>query len=201
MNRSVYLAQKKSLNRIAILASGAGSNAANILEYFKNSNLVKVVLIATNNPNAGVLQFAKKFDVDSVVFDKTTFREGDGFLKELKSRDVDFIVLAGFLWKVPASLIQAFPDRIINIHPALLPKFGGKGMYGHHVHEAVHEAGERESGITIHYVNEHYDEGKIIFQEKFDILPDDGPDEIEMKVRTLELKYFPSVIEATLLRV
>jgi phosphoribosylglycinamide formyltransferase 1 len=186
--------------RIAILASGAGSNAANILEYFKKSNRVKVVLIATNKPKAGVLQFAEKFGVESLVFDKTMFHDSEEFLSELKKRQVDFIILAGFLWKVPSSLIEAFPDRIINIHPALLPKFGGKGMFGHHVHEAVYQAREKESGITIHFVNEHYDEGKIIFQEKFVILPNDGPQEIENKVRTLEMKCFPEIIEATVTR-
>lgn len=182
--------------RLAILASGAGSNARNILQHFKESESVQVVLIATNNPNAGVLDIAKEYGVESVVFDKKTFLESDSFLHVLKESKVDFVVLAGFLWKVPEHVITAFPDRIINIHPALLPKFGGKGMYGHHVHQAVYDAGEKESGITIHYVNERYDEGKIIFQAKFEILPGYGPKEIEAGVRALEMEHFPLVLSS-----
>jgi phosphoribosylglycinamide formyltransferase-1 len=183
------------LIHIAILASGAGSNARNILEFFQNSQQVKIVLIATNNPKAGVLGIASEYEVDHLVFDKKSFLENASFLHELKERKVHYVVLAGFLLKIPQYMIDAFPHRIVNIHPALLPKFGGKGMYGHHVHEAVHAAGEKESGITIHFVNEHYDEGKIIFQKKFDILSDDGPAQIEQKVRALELQHFPAQLE------
>jgi phosphoribosylglycinamide formyltransferase-1 len=190
------LRKKFTVLNIAILASGAGSNARNILKYFQNSRQVRVVLIATNNPKAGVLGIASEFQVDQLVFDKKSFQESASFVHELKNRKVDYVILAGFLWKVPEYMIHAFPDRIINIHPSLLPKYGGKGMYGHHVHEAVHQACEKESGITIHFVNEHYDEGKIIFQARFDIESGDGPSGIERKVRDLEMKHFPEVLDA-----
>jgi phosphoribosylglycinamide formyltransferase-1 len=192
----LYLAKKIAVTRIAIFASGAGSNAANIIRYFHPSESVRVVLVATNNPHAGVLQIAREWEVESLVFDRSSFLQEETFLKELTCRKVDYVILAGFLWKVPEYLIRAFPNHIINIHPSLLPKFGGKGMYGHHVHEAVHKAEEKESGITIHYVNEHYDEGKIIFQARFDIEAGDGPEGIERKVRHLEMKHFPEVLDS-----
>ncbi len=184
--------------RLAILASGGGSNADNILNYFQNSDKVEVVLLACNKPGAGAFDVAKKWDVPSYALTKENFKESNDFLYFLQKLNVEWVILAGFLWKVPGALVEAFPQRIINIHPALLPNYGGKGMYGHFVHEAVHAAGEKESGITIHFVNEHYDEGAVIFQAKATIDPSDGPHEIEMKVRRLEIEHFPKVIDAIL---
>ena len=186
------------MKRIAILASGAGSNADNILNHFKHSNEVRVVLIASNKPDAGVLEVAKRHGVATYVLTKENFKEGSDFADDLSSLGVDMVVLAGFLWKVPPAFVQAFHQRIINVHPSLLPKFGGKGMFGHHVHEAVHAAGESESGITIHYVNEHYDEGAIIAQFKTALNPQDAASDIERKVRALELAHFPEVIQEVL---
>jgi phosphoribosylglycinamide formyltransferase-1 len=181
--------------KLAILASGGGSNADNIIRHFENSNDVEIVLLACNKQGAGAFDVAEKWDVPSMAIDKTNFKESDSFLNILKELHVDYIILAGFLWKVPENLVKAFDGRIINIHPALLPNYGGKGMYGHFVHEAVFAAKEKESGITIHWVNEHYDEGGIIFQAKAQIDETDGPHEIEMKVRALEMEHFPAVIE------
>lgn len=186
------------MKRIAILASGAGSNADNILNHFKHSNEVSVVLIASNKPGAGVLEVAKRHGVATYILTKENFKEGSDFADDLSSLGVDMVVLAGFLWKVPPAFVQAFHHRIINVHPSLLPKFGGKGMFGHHVHEAVHAAGESESGITIHYVNEHYDEGAIIAQFKTALNPQDAASDIERKVRALELAHFPEVIQEVL---
>jgi phosphoribosylglycinamide formyltransferase-1 len=178
---------------IAILASGAGSNAANIIQHFKNTS-VRVNLIACNNPEAGVFQIAKDNSIDSIVLTKENFKSSDQFVQELQKREIDFVILAGFLWLVPTNLVKAFEDRIINIHPALLPKFGGKGMYGHFVHEAVHLAQEVESGITIHLVNEEFDKGKILFQAKATV-ENCSASEIEQKVRALEIEHFPKAIE------
>ena len=178
---------------IAILASGAGSNAANIIQHFKNTS-VRVNLIACNNPEAGVFQIAKDNSIDSIVLTKENFKSSDQFVQELQKREIDFVILAGFLWLVPTNLVKAFEDRIINIHPALLPKFGGKGMYGHFVHEAVHLAQEVESGITIHLVNEEFDKGKILFQAKANV-EKCSASEIEQKVRALEIEHFPKAIE------
>ena len=186
------------MKRIAILASGAGSNADNILNHFKRSNEVSVVLIASNRPDAGVLEVAKRHGVATYILTKENFKEGSDFADYLASLGVDLVVLAGFLWKVPAVFVQAFHRRIINVHPSLLPKFGGKGMFGHHVHEAVHAAGEAESGITIHYVNEHYDEGAIIAQFKTALNPNDAVSDIERKVRALEMAHFPEVVQEVL---
>ena len=187
------------MKRIAILASGAGSNAANILDYFKSKDVAEVVLIASNKADAGVLKIATAHMIPTFILTKENFRESDAFIGELKSRQVDFIVLAGFLWKVPAAMVEQFPRHIINIHPSLLPKYGGKGMYGHFVHEAVHAANESESGITIHWVNEHYDEGAIIAQYRTQISINDSVTDIEHKVRTLEKMWFPKVIESVLI--
>jgi phosphoribosylglycinamide formyltransferase-1 len=184
--------------RLAILASGGGSNADNIMRHFEHSELAEVVLLACNKPGAGAFDVAAKWHVPSMSIDKSNFKESAIFLKKLQELQVDWVILAGFLWKVPAHLVKAFENRIINIHPALLPKYGGKGMYGHFVHEAVHAAGEKESGITIHFVNEHYDEGATIFQAKANVESTDGPHEIEMKVRSLEIAHFPRVIERVL---
>jgi phosphoribosylglycinamide formyltransferase-1 len=186
------------VKRIAILASGAGSNAANIIEYFKAKSTARVALIATNNPDAGVLQIAENCQIPTTLLTKENFRQSDEFIQLLKEMRIDFVVLAGFLWKVPAQMVQQLSGRIINIHPSLLPKYGGKGMYGHFVHEAVHEAHEMESGITIHWVNEHYDEGAIIAQYRTDISGGDTVTDIERKVRALEIEWFPKVLEEVL---
>lgn len=185
------------MKKIAILASGSGTNAEEIMKYFQQSPKGKVVVVASNKKDAFVLERAKKFQVPTFTFNKTSL-ESDELVQKLKDYKVDFLVLAGFLLKIPTNLIQAFPDKIINIHPALLPKYGGKGMYGAKVHEAVKEAADQETGITIHLVNENYDEGKIIFQAAVPILPDDSAETIAKKVHQLEYKYFPNVIESLL---
>ena len=185
----------KSVKNIAILASGAGSNAQKILEHFSDRMDIAVRLIVSNKQEAGVLNIAKVASVDTLVVSRDSFYTKTDLLVELDKRNIDFIVLAGFLWLIPPYLIQHYPDRIINIHPALLPKYGGKGMYGHFVHEAVHLAKETHSGITIHYVNEKYDEGSIVFQERCEILPSDQPEDIARKVQVLEHSYYPTVID------
>ena len=185
----------KSVKNIAILASGAGSNAQKILEYFSDRMDIAVRLIISNKKEAGVLNIAKLASIDTFVVTRDTFYSTTDLLIELDKRNIDFIVLAGFLWLIPPYLIQHYPDRIINIHPALLPKYGGKGMYGHFVHEAVHLAKDTHSGITIHFVNEKYDEGSIVFQERCEILPSDQPEDIAKKVQILEHLYYPTVID------
>ena len=185
----------KSVKNIAILASGAGSNAQKILEHFSDRMDIAVRLIVSNKQEAGVLNIAKVASIDTFIVTRDSFYSTTDLLVELDKRNIDFIVLAGFLWLIPPYLIQHYPDRIINIHPALLPKYGGKGMYGHFVHEAVHLARETHSGITIHYVNEKYDEGSIVFQERCEILPSDQPEDIARKVQVLEHSYYPTVID------
>ncbi len=182
--------------RIAILASGSGSNAQKIMEHFKNHADSEVVLVLTNNPQAYVLQRADNFEIPTHVFSRQEFFQTEDVVKLLKKMEVDLIVLAGFLWLVPESLLKAFPNQIVNIHPSLLPKYGGKGMYGDHVHRAVLENGENESGITIHFVNEHFDEGEVIHQAKFKIEPGDDLNTIKLKGQQLEHQHFPKVIEA-----
>jgi phosphoribosylglycinamide formyltransferase-1 len=185
------------MKRLAILATGSGSNAEKIMEHFAHSSKGKVVLVAANKTTAGVLARAQKFGVPTLTFTRPELEEGL-LLEKLQEAQVDWVILAGFLLKVPDALIRAFPNRMVNIHPALLPKYGGKGMYGHHVHEAVKAAGETESGITIHLVNEHYDEGKIIFQAATSLLPEDSAETIAAKVLALEHRYFAEVIEGLL---
>ncbi|MVN89803.1 phosphoribosylglycinamide formyltransferase [Mucilaginibacter aquatilis] len=187
--------------RIAIFASGSGSNAQKLMEYFKNHNDGEVVLVLTNNPDAYVLQRADNFEIPTHVFTREEFFKTDEVIKLLKNVQADLIVLAGFLWLVPQSLLKAFPNQIINIHPSLLPKYGGKGMYGDHVHKAVLANNEVESGITIHFVNEHFDEGETIHQAKFKIEPDDTLDSIKLKGQQLEHQHFPKVIESLLKKV
>ncbi len=179
---------------IAIFASGAGSNAEKIIQYFKGNKAINIGLIVCNKPGAGVLDIAANHGIDTLLIEKLRFSSPESYLAELKSHHINFIVLAGFLWKMPASIVEVYPQRIINIHPALLPNYGGKGMYGMRVHQAVLAAGEKESGITIHYVNEHYDEGNIIFQAKCTIEAGDTPEILAQKVHVLEHKYFPEVI-------
>lgn len=183
------------MKRVAIFASGSGSNAENIANYFKGSDAVEISLILANNPEAYVLERAKKLGIESVVVTGKEFRAADKVLEILKERNIDFIVLAGFLLLVPAKLIEAYPGKIVNIHPALLPKHGGKGMYGGHVHEAVVAAGDTESGITIHLIDERYDCGTTFFQATCPVLPTDTPHDVAEKVHALEYEHFPRVIE------
>lgn len=185
------------MKKIAILASGSGSNAEEIMKYFGNSSKGKVVLIGSNKTDAFVLERAKKFEVPTFTFNRSQLEAGE-VTRKLQEAGVDFVVLAGFLLKIPDNLIHAFPNKIVNIHPALLPNYGGKGMYGMKVHEAVKSSGDSESGITIHLVNERYDEGKIIFQAAVQVEPSDSPEDIAQKVHQLEYKYFPNVIESLL---
>ncbi|KAA6350368.1 Phosphoribosylglycinamide formyltransferase [termite gut metagenome] len=180
---------------IAILASGSGSNAENIITYFEKNSRIKIALVLSNKENAGVLERAQRLGVPSVVVPKDDWVTGEKAMILLRQYRIDFIVLAGFLLQIPEIWLHAYPHKIINIHPALLPKFGGKGMYGNKVHEAVVAANEKESGITIHYVNEHYDKGEIIFQTKCEILPKDFPEDVAKKVHALEYTYFPKIIE------
>ncbi|RXP59447.1 phosphoribosylglycinamide formyltransferase [Lutibacter sp. HS1-25] len=186
------------MKRIVILASGSGSNAENIINYFKNSAVFKVVLVLSNKKDAKVLDRANRLGVSNGSFNRVDFSSSDTVLNILKE-NADYVILAGFLWKLPEAIVNAFPNKIINIHPALLPKYGGKGMYGMHVHEAVVANNEKESGITIHYVNENYDEGAIIFQESFEVLPTDTAEDVANKIHTLEYKNFPKVIEKVML--
>jgi phosphoribosylglycinamide formyltransferase-1 len=182
-------------SKIAIFASGGGTNAEEIMKYFQNHPLAEVVLLLSNNPEAYALQRAKKFNVPIRVFDKQQWRESEVVLEWLKEKQVTHVVLAGFLWLIPAYLIKAYPTQIINIHPSLLPKHGGKGMYGMKVHEAVRAANDTESGITIHAVNEHYDEGEIILQAKCPVYPTDSAEDIADKIHKLEYEHFPKTIE------
>lgn len=186
------------MKRIVILASGSGTNAENIIKYFKNSNLISVVQVLSNKKDAKVLERAKLLEVNNSSFNRTDFYTSDKVLNNLKL-NADYVILAGFLWKIPSNIIEAFPNKIINIHPALLPKYGGKGMYGMHVHNAVVQNKEKESGITIHYVNENYDEGAIIFQKRFEILVCDYAEDVAAKIHTLEQENFPKVIEKVIL--
>lgn len=181
--------------RLAILASGKGSNVAKIIDYFRHHNVVKVVLVLSNRKEAGVLEIAKQNGINTLLINKQGFFQGDEYLQEMVNAGVTHIVLAGFLWKVPEKLIQAFSNKIINIHPALLPKHGGKGMYGTHVHAAVLAAGDPESGITVHRVDEEYDHGKTLFQAKIRVDATDTPDTLADKIRVLEHQHYPAVIE------
>ncbi len=183
---------------VAIFASGSGSNAENISNYFKDKKDISVGLIISNKADAFVHKRAENLGIKSVTFSKESFQNTDLVLKCLQENQIDFIILAGFLLKVPQNLIDAYPQKIVNIHPALLPKFGGKGMYGDNVHKAVVAAAETESGITIHYINENYDEGNIIFQAKCDILPTDTYEDVATKVHELEYLHFPPVIDTVL---
>ncbi|MDO5663718.1 MAG: phosphoribosylglycinamide formyltransferase [Bacteroidia bacterium] len=187
------------MKRIAIFASGSGSNAENIIQYFSGSDEVEVSLILSNKKDAFVHERAKKMGIPSYTYNKKEFDEAELILETMRQYEIDFIVLAGFLLKVSHPILVAFPNRIINIHPALLPKYGGKGMYGERVHRAVVDAGEKESGISIHYVNEHYDEGDIIFQATCKISSNDSFDDVAQKVHQLEYKHFPQIIEKLVL--
>jgi phosphoribosylglycinamide formyltransferase-1 len=183
----------------AIFASGSGSNAEEIFKYFKHHPSIEVVALFSNNPDAYALQRAKNYSVDTFTFDRESYRQNKDLLATLQAKQVTHIVLAGFLWLIPPYLIHAYPDKIVNIHPALLPRYGGKGMYGMHVHNAVKAAGEKESGITIHLVNEVYDDGKILAQESVPIDANDTPEMIAQKIHALEHAHFPKVIESWVL--
>ena len=185
------------MKNLVIFASGSGSNAENIIRYFATKPDFCVKKIYCNVPGAYVLERARQLQVPACVFTREEFRNPDKLLRRLQDEGTDFIVLAGFLWLVPPCITAAYPNRIVNIHPALLPAYGGKGMYGHHVHEAVLAAGEQQSGITIHYVNDRYDSGDIIFQATCPVLPDDTPDTLAARVHELEYRHFPRVIEET----
>ncbi len=186
------------MKNIAVFASGSGSNAENIARYFANSEKNRVAVVLSNNKKAGVHARMERLGIPSFTFSRDEFVDGSVILSCLKDYDVSLIVLAGYMNKITTPLLQAYPGRIINIHPALLPKFGGKGMYGMHVHEAVVVAGEKETGITIHYVNENYDEGAPIFQATCPVLATDTPEQVAEKVHALEYAHFPHVIEEVL---
>jgi phosphoribosylglycinamide formyltransferase 1 len=186
--------------RIAIFVSGSGSNAENIVHYFRQTQTAEVACIVCNNPTAFALQRAVKLNLPALLLDKKTFQQKTPLLDILKAQEIDWIVLAGFLWLVPSYLLEAYPDRVINLHPALLPKYGGKGMYGMHVHEAVKANQETETGITIHYANAHYDEGKVITQARCAIDENDTPEMIAQKVHVLEYAHFPKAIETEILK-
>jgi phosphoribosylglycinamide formyltransferase-1 len=189
--------QKK---RIALFASGSGSNAENIIHYFKNHPTIEVVKLYSNNPSAYALTRATNLNVPNDTFTRESYNDPNGLLNDITSLGIDYIVLAGFLWLIPSHFVQAFPDAMINIHPALLPKFGGKGMYGMYVHQAVRAANEKETGITIHLVNAHYDEGKPLFQASCTVDPMDTPEQIADKVHQLEYLHFPQQIEKYILQ-
>ena len=188
------------MKRIVVFASGSGSNAENIIKFFKHTQTAKITNVLCNNKDAKVFERCKKHRVRCLHFNRSDFSTSDTVLNILKN-EADFIILAGFLWRIPQNIIEAFPRKIINIHPALLPKYGGKGMYGMHVHKAVKEKKEVETGITIHYVNENYDEGAVIFQAKTALNEHDTPETIEEKVHLLEQHYFPKVIEEVILSI
>ncbi len=186
------------MTRIAIFASGAGSNAQKIIDHFRDSDQVGVALIICNKPGAGVLQIAENEGIPTMMIDKEKFFRGNAYTDELQQAGIDFIILAGFLWKIPVALIRSYRERIVNIHPALLPQYGGKGMYGHHVHQAVIDHHEKESGITIHFVDEQYDHGDIIFQAKCPVQVTDTADTLASRIHQLEHQHYPAVIEQLL---
>jgi formyltetrahydrofolate-dependent phosphoribosylglycinamide formyltransferase len=187
--------RQSPLTNIAIFASGAGSNAQKIIDHFRDHPSIKIAIIVSNNPRAGVLKIAEKENIPALIIEKERFFRGDAYIKELTEKNIDWIILAGFLWKIPGSLLKAFRNRIINIHPALLPKYGGKGMYGQAVHEAVIAAKEKESGITIHYADELYDHGKIIFQVQCPVLENDTAESLAQRIHTLEHEHYARIIE------
>lgn len=186
------------MKNIAIFASGSGTNAENIIRYFAESLSIRVSVVLSNKSDAGVHERARNLKIPSFTFSNVEFKEGTKILEKLADHNTDFIVLAGFLAMISPVIINTYPDKIINIHPALLPAFGGKGMYGHFVHEAVVAAKVKQTGITIHYVNEQYDEGKVIFQATCPVLPEDTVRDVERKVHVLEYEYYPRIIKKLL---
>jgi len=186
------------MKRIVIFASGSGTNAENLIKFFQNSEKGHVTLVLTNNPHAKVLDRCKRLKTPALSFNRSAFTNSDIVLNVLKNENPDLIVLAGFLWKFPENILNHFPNKVINVHPALLPKFGGKGMYGMNVHEAVVANNESETGITIHYVNENYDEGAVIFQAKCDVEANDDATDVAKKISVLEMKHFPEIVNSLL---
>ncbi len=183
------------MKNIAIFASGSGTNTENLIRFFRTSQLGRIRIVLTNRSEAGVIERVQSLGIESIVFTREQFYDSNEVIELLFERDIDFIVLAGFLWLVPDILLESYENKIVNIHPALLPKHGGKGMYGNHVHQAVIDAGEKESGISIHYVNREYDEGDIIFQAHCAVEPDDTPATLAGRIHELEYVHFPVVIE------
>ncbi len=188
------------MKRIVVFASGSGTNAENIIDFFQKKKTAIVTHVLTNNKNAKVIDRAKRLNINYLIFDKTELNQTTKVLDFLR-KNADYIVLAGFLLKIPKNVVKEFPNRIINIHPALLPKFGGKGMYGMHIHRAVIQNKEKKSGITIHFVNKNYDEGAIIFQKSFDINENENEFDVAKKITVLEMTNFPNVIENVILRI
>jgi phosphoribosylglycinamide formyltransferase-1 len=186
------------MKRIVIFASGSGSNAENLIKFFHKRENASVILVLTNNPYAKVLDRCKNLKVNALSFNKIAFSKSEEVLNTLRAAQPDLIVLAGFLWKFPEFILKVFPNKVVNIHPALLPNYGGKGMYGIHVHSAVVANKETETGITIHYVNENYDEGAVIFQAKCNVLPTDSAEDVAEKIHLLEMKHFPKIINELL---
>ena len=186
------------MKRIVIFASGSGTNAENLIKFFNDRESASVVQVLTNNPQAKVIERCKKLNVNTLIFNKEDFSQSNDILNMLKSLNTDLIVLAGFLWKFPEFILKEFENKVINIHPALLPKYGGKGMYGKYVHQAILDNKEVETGITIHYVNENYDEGAIIFQTKCSIETADTIEDIATKIHKLEMYHFPRAVESLL---
>ena len=186
------------MKRIVIFASGSGTNAENLIKYFRDNGNVSVIQVLTNNPHAKVLERCKTLQVSALSFNKIALTKTNDVLNILKASNPDLIVLAGFLWKFPEFILNEYQNKVINVHPALLPKYGGKGMYGMHVHEAVVANNETETGITIHYVNEHYDEGAIIFQAKCVVAPTDTAEDVAAKIHELEMEHFPKIVEELL---
>jgi len=186
------------MKRLVIFASGSGTNAENLIRFFQDHNNVSVDLVLSNNPHAKVLERAKNLNVSALYFNRQAFYHDDIVGRLLKDINPDLIILAGFLWKFPESILNLFPNKVINIHPALLPKYGGKGMYGMHVHNSIVENKETETGITIHYVNENYDEGATIFQAKCNVLPTDSAEDVAAKIHELEMEHFPKVVNSLL---
>ncbi len=182
------------MTKIAIFASGSGSNAENIIEFFKDKEDYEINIILTNKSDAGVITRANRLNIPILIFNKHVFTKTDYIPELLENQGIDWLILAGFLWLIPKNLIETFPERIINIHPALLPNYGGKGMWGHHVHEAVVKNKETKTGITIHYINENYDEGEVIFQAECEVLTSDTAEDVAAKIHELEMKHFPEVI-------
>lgn len=186
------------MKNICVFVSGNGTNCENIIRYFAESEDARVRLVVSNKPDAFALERARRLNVPTVTLNRNELNDAEKTLDLLRSYDIDLIVLAGFLLLVPKYLIEAYPQRIVNLHPALLPAYGGRGMYGHHVHEAVKAAGERETGITVHYVDEHFDHGKIIAQYRTSLLPEDSVEDIEVKIHKLEQAYLPKAVESVI---
>ena len=187
------------MKKLAIFVSGSGTNMQRIANYFKNHPQIEVSLVVCNNPDAGAIARAESLGIPLMMIDKKSFKNPESLTAELFKKQIDWIILAGFLWLIPKVLIQAYPNKIVNIHPALLPAYGGKGMYGEKVHQAVIQNGEKQSGITIHFVNEHYDAGAIIFQQQLELQADETPESLARRIHELEYKYYPEVIEKVVL--